>query len=62
MVPVSVLLLYLMFFGLILVLHEEHKEMMEAELREEETGRAIDGMKSGKTAGPDGIPVDFFFF
>ncbi len=39
---------------------DEYKEMMETELREEEMGAAIDGMKSGKTAGPDGLPVDLY--
>ena len=33
---------------------------MEAELREEEIGKAINDMKSGKMAGPDRIRIDLY--
>lgn len=35
-------------------------EELEADLKEEEIGMAIDGMKAGKSAGPDGIPIDLY--
>ena len=34
--------------------------MLEADLNEEEIRIAIDGMKAGKAAGPDGIPIDLY--
>lgn len=37
---------------------QEFAEQLEADLKEEEIGTAIDGMKAGRTAGPDGIPID----
>lgn len=39
---------------------QEFAEQLEADLKEEEIGTAIDGMKAGRTAGPDGIPIDLY--
>lgn len=39
---------------------DEFNEKLEAELKEEEMAIGIDSMKAGKTAGPDGLPIDFF--
>lgn len=33
---------------------------LDVEITKEEIAQAIDGMKSGKRAGPDGIPIDFY--
>ena len=41
-------------------LPNEDKEDMEMEITEEEIGYAIDNMKSGKSAGPDGLPIDLY--
>lgn len=38
----------------------EYKEILESEISQEEIGQAIDSMKSGKRAGPDGLPVDLY--
>ena len=34
--------------------------MLEADLKDKEISIAIDSMKAGKSAGPDGIPIDLY--
>lgn len=41
-------------------LPNEDKKDLEMEINEEEIGYAIDNMKSGKSAGPDGLPIDLY--
>ena len=43
---------------IILIISEEFAKKLEADLKEVETGIAIDSMTAGKPAGPDGIPID----
>lgn len=33
---------------------------LDSQITKEETGQAIDNMKSGKRAGPGGIPIDLY--
>lgn len=40
--------------------HEKFKKNLETELKEEEISIAIDSMKSGQIAGPDGLPIDIY--
>lgn len=44
----------------ILVIPEDVKEDLDLEISKEEIAVAIDGMKSGKQAGSDGIPIDIY--
>lgn len=44
----------------ILVIPEDVKEDLDLEISKEEIAEAIDGMKSGKQAGSDGIPIDIY--
>lgn len=39
---------------------KEFAEKLKADLKEEEVGIAMDCMKAGKSAGPDGIPIDLY--
>lgn len=39
---------------------DEFNEKLEAEFKEEEIAIGIDSMNAGKTAGPDGLPKDFY--
>lgn len=39
---------------------DEVKQQLDAEITEEEISRAINNMRSGKKAGPDGFPIDFY--
>uniref|UniRef100_A0A096LX15 Reverse transcriptase domain-containing protein n=1 Tax=Poecilia formosa TaxID=48698 RepID=A0A096LX15_POEFO len=39
---------------------EEDKENLDLEITKEELGQAINDMKSGKRAGPDGLPIDLY--
>ncbi len=41
-------------------LPDENKEDLEMEINKEEIGNAIDSLKSGKRAGPDGLPIDLY--
>lgn len=40
-------------------LPDEYKDL-DTDITKEEIGRAIDNLKSGKTAGPDGLPIDLY--
>lgn len=46
--------------ALLTPLSEEHKEMMDNPITEEEVIRAITRMKKNKAPGPDGYPVEFY--
>lgn len=42
------------------VLLNEHKTDLEMKINIEEIGNAIDNLKSGKRAGPHGLPIDLY--
>lgn len=39
---------------------KENENALNLEITKEEIEQAIDSMKSGKRAGPDGLPIDFY--
>lgn len=39
---------------------ETNLQNFEMEINKKEIGNATDNMKSGKRAGPDGLPVDLY--
>lgn len=41
-------------------LPDNYKEDLDTDITKEEIGKAIDNLKSGKTAGPDGLPIDIY--
>lgn len=38
----------------------EHKQMMDLEITKDDIEHAINSMQSGKSPGPDGLPIDFY--
>lgn len=51
------------YFGnktLIQQLTADHSELLDVPIMQEEIKKAIGGMKTGKAAGPDGYPAEFF--
>lgn len=41
-------------------LTDQHRSMMDEDISSDEISRAIKAMKTNKTPGPDGFPVEFF--
>lgn len=39
---------------------KENENYLKLEITKEEIGQAIDCMKSGRRAGPDGLPIDLY--